>query len=152
MFEMHRVFCATPWEMEAERRLFYDVIGRVNETAGMPKGVLFVAVSLVNIADKRPWQYTIDDNIRESRHYILVLSDEWGPRERNLRHDYELAMQCLADPGLPMRDVAVLFKKEPGALPPAEGLPEPRAAFYTPDEFKECLEGLLRGWMESLPA
>jgi hypothetical protein len=152
MYEMHRVFCATPWEMEGELRLFYDWIGQVNETVGMPKGVLFVPVSLTNIRDKRPMQYAVDENIGECRYFILALADDWGPVERNFRRDYHLALQCLADPALPMQDVVVLYKKEPGGLPPAEGLPEPRATFSTREEFGACLDNLLRAWLESLPS
>jgi hypothetical protein len=151
MFEMHRVYCATPWEMEREQKVFYEEIGKFNETALMPMGVLFVPVSLPNIEDKRPHQYTVDENIRECRHSLFVLSEDWGPTARNFRHDYELAMECLADPALPMQDVAVLIKAPVTGLSVAPELPEPRGTFSNVSEFRERLASVLSGWMETLP-
>lgn len=150
MFRMHRIFCATPWELEDERNRFHDLISNFNETAAMPLGVLYVPVTLFNIRDKRPMQYAIDENIRDCRHYILVLSGEWGPVERNFRTDYDLALQCVADPTLPMQSVAVLSKKQLSAVPPAAGLPGPHATFSTPKEFDDCVNNLLAIWLESL--
>jgi hypothetical protein len=147
MFQMQRVFCATPWEMEAERMRFHDVIGRVNETAAMPAARLYVPVTLVNIRDKRPMQYAVDENVRDCSYYILLLANDWGPVERNFRSDYQLALECAADPALPMQRIAVLRKKLPGS--PSEDLPEPHAAFSTIEEFDECVSGLLKGWLES---
>jgi hypothetical protein len=147
---MHRVFCATPWEMEAERVRFYDVIGEFNEAAAMPKGILFVPVTLTNVRDKRPMQYAVDENIRDCRHYILLLTEDWGPVERNFRNDYQLALHCAADPNLPMHSFAVLAKKQPSGPPLAEGLPEPQAQFSTLAEFDGCLKSLLADWLESL--
>jgi hypothetical protein len=150
MYQMHRVFCATPWEMEAERILFYDLIGKFNETEAMSKRVLFVPVTLPSLNDKRPLQYTVDDNIRHCRYYILLLSEDWGPAERNFSNDYRLALACAADPALPMQDVAVLFKRLPAGPPPAASLPEPAATFSSAAEFSECLNRLLSGWLESV--
>jgi hypothetical protein len=152
MFQMHRVFCATPWEMDAERGCFYDVIGQVNETHAMAKGVLYVPVSLVNIRDKRPVQYVVDENIRDARHFILLLSENWGPTERNFENDYLLARECAADPALPMREVALLRRIERSGRPLAEGIPEPDAAFSTTGEFKECVRDLLVRWLANLDA
>ena len=155
MFQMQRVFCATPWEMEAERTRFHDVVGRVNETLAMPGGRIYVPVTLVNIGDKRPMQYAVDENIRDCSYYILLLADDWGPVQRNFRSDYQLALECAADPALPMQRVAVLRKKLPiGAeaslATPAGDLPEPHADFSTIEEFDERVVSLLTGWLESL--
>jgi hypothetical protein len=150
MFQTHRIFCATPWELEAERYRFYDVIGRFNETAAMQNGVLYVPVTMNNVMDKRPLQYTVDQNVRECRHYILLLTRDWGPPERNFESEYQLALEAVDDPALPMRSVAV-FAKTSGR-PLAAGLPEPRATFSTPAEFDDCILGVLSGWLESLLA
>ena len=152
MFQMHRIFCATPWELEAERYRFYDVVGRFNETAGVQKGVLYVPVTLTNVMDKRPLQYAVDQNIRECRHYILLLWEDWGPAARNFRNEYHMALECRGDPALPMESVAVLVKKQPSGQALAEDLPEPSATFSTLAEFDECVTTLLSGWLESLPA
>lgn len=152
MFQMHRVFCATPWEMEAERNCFYDVIGDFNETHAMAKGVLYVPVSLLNIRDKRPMQYLVDENIRDSRHFILLLSEDWGPVERNFENDYLLARECAADPALPMHEIGLLRRIERSGHPLANGIPEPDAAFSTIGEFKECVRNLLARWLSNLNA
>lgn len=152
MYQLHRVFCATPWEMEAERFLFNDLIGSFNKSSAMSKGILFVPVSLPAMSDKRPLQYTVDDNIRQCRHYILLLAEDWGPAERNFRHDYRLALDCLADPGLPMHDVAVLMKKQPSESTLPDDFPVPRAVFSTPAEFSRCINDLLTAWLESIVA
>ena len=149
---MHRIFCATPWELEAERGRFHDLIGSFNETAAMPRAVLYVPVSLLNIRDKRPVQYAVDENIRDCSHYILLLTEDWGPVERNFRNDYRLALQCAADPAVPMRSVAVLRKQQLSGVPLAEGLPEPQATFSTLAEFDDCVNKLLAAWLEPIPS
>ena len=42
MYQMHRVFCATSWELEAERQAFHDVVAEVNEAEAMPHRLLLV--------------------------------------------------------------------------------------------------------------
>ena len=136
--------------MELERGRFHDLIGDFNETSAMPKGFLYVPVTLINIRDKRPMQYVVDENIRDCRHYILLLSEDWGPVERNFRSDYHLALQCVADPTLPMHSVAVLSKQQLSRVPLAGGLPEPDATFSTLTEFDSCVNKLLPAWLESI--
>lgn len=147
MFQMHRVFCATSWELERERGAFYNVVGEVNEAEGMKRGVLFVPVTLVNVRDKRPLQYVVDENIRDASYYLLTLTDGWGPPERDFERDYRLALACRADPALPMRETAFLWQTPPeGAAVPA-GLPAPTAMFSRTDEFKTHARALLSEWL-----
>ena len=113
---MHRIFCATAWELEGERLAFDNALGHINETEAMPKGLLFVPVSLPNVRDKRPYQFLVEENLRDSRYYILALSDGWGPAERNFQRDYQLALEHCANPALPMRDVALLVRSSAPTL------------------------------------
>jgi hypothetical protein len=151
MYCMLRVFCATSWELEAERGLFYDVVGQFNETQAMRSGILYVPVSLTNIRDKRPYQYALDENLRDSRHYILAVTDGWGPPERNFESDYRLAVECRQDPALPMKGIEILLRYRPGAPPPfaaelsAAGL-NPRR-FADAAEFQKEVGELLAGWL-----
>src|SRR5262245_11160373 len=110
MYRMHKVFCATAWELEGERRAFYDVIGQFNETAAMRHGMLYVPVSLTNVRDKRPYQYVVEENLRDCRHYILAVSDGWGPPERNFEQDYRLALEYCSNPAVPMKEVLLLLR------------------------------------------
>jgi hypothetical protein len=117
MYKMLRVFCATAWELEGERRAFNDALGEFNETEAMKHGLLYVPVSLTNIRDKRPWQYDIEENIGACRAYILALADgSWGPPERNFERDLALAAQQSANPDFSMRDVTLLYR-EPSSPP-----------------------------------
>jgi hypothetical protein len=130
--------------MEAERRAFHEIMGNFNENEAMRHGVLFVPVALTNVRDKRLYQFDVDENIRACRHYLLLLSEGWGPAERNFENDYHLAVQCVADPALPMRSVAVLHKRQ---KPLDAGTPEPQAAFSTIAEFGQCVNSLLADWL-----
>jgi hypothetical protein len=150
MYQMHRLFCATPWEMEGERRAFYEFTGKFNEREGMPRGILFVPVTLNPVQDKRPFQFDVDENIRACRHYVVLLSEDWGSAERNFENDYHLAQKCAADPALPMRSVAMLHKRQNSGMALAAGMPDPASAFSNPAEFRECLSVLFAAWLESL--
>lgn len=152
MLELHRIFCATPWEMEAERRRFYDLLGEFNEARALPQQLLFVPVTLLNASDKRPLQYAIDQNIQACRHYLLLLSDGWGPEQRNFRKDYHLALQCQADPSLPMTEVSVLHKRFPSEPPLPEGFPAADGEFSTMDQFVEQVTAFLERSLATLTA
>lgn len=153
MLQLHRIFCATPWELEAERDQFYRVIGEFNESAGLARGILFVPVSLNCVRDKRPLQYVIDENIRECRHYILVHTGNWGPVERNFHYDYCLALESLANRALPMTEIATL-RRAPRPNFPLEpdfaSMPAPNAEFQTPEEFRQCLLDLCARWLNGI--
>ena len=151
MYQLHRIYCATPWELEEERRAFTGLVGNFNETAAMKRGVLYIPVSLVaNFRDKRPMQSVVNENIRSCRHYVQVLDtapgDGWGVPERNFERDFRLALECSADPSLPMREVVVLLKKPP--RPPAGLDGSVRVeGFVNVDEFKQQLSALFSDWL-----
>ena len=161
-YDMHRIFCAAAGDLEQERSAFYDAVGDFNAEHAMPRNVLFVAVALPAYCfDKRPFQAAVSENIRACRYYIQVLEDTWGPPEKNFERDYAVACKCAADPGLPMREVAVLFKKP---LLPHQveasvtdlrrqletGAAQPHAAFETIEEYKQQLHRLLAKWLETV--
>lgn len=167
MFQMHRVFCATSWDLEKERRAFYGVIGEFNESEAMRLGHLYVPVSLLGVQEKRAFQSTIDENVYACRHFLLVLEEDWGPPSRNFQRDYQLALRCSADPTQPMREVAFLFRRpleggapegrapegrapEGGSLPAT--LPAPDGVFSATAEFNVLLRTLLTQWLASLRA
>jgi len=154
MYRMHRIFCATAWETEGERRAFYDILGNFNETHGIPAGTLYVPVSLINIHDKRPYQYTVDENIRECRYYLLVPGDDWGPPARAFERDYLLARSCAADPALPMQAAAILLRNLPdGSRPPFAAVLDTAGheytTFTTAEDFQGAVTDLLHTWLHS---
>jgi hypothetical protein len=94
----------------------------------------------------------VEENIRACRHYILAVSDNWGPRERNFERDYRLALECRADESLPLRQTAILVRNEPGGDPSpflatlaAAGFSS--SAFSGVDDFRQIVRGLLAGWL-----
>jgi hypothetical protein len=150
---MHRVFCATPFECESEREAFYKAIADFNEAEAMPRGVLFVALSLVpRMVDKRPYQAAVDENIGSCRYYILLLTDGWGPDQRNLHRDFALARRCEDDPARPMRQVVLMRRATAadggddfGRQLAAEGLaPE---SFSSPAELEQRFRSLFTEWL-----
>jgi hypothetical protein len=156
-YQMHRIFCATPGDLEEERQAFYEVMGAFNEEEAMRREILFVSVSIVpQLSDKRVFQGAIGENIRSCRYYVQILEDSWGPPQKNFERDYALAMKCAADPALPMEDVAVFYKKPllPDRVEPAVNELKARLAapeFEAVAEFKEQLRRQLSSWLESLP-
>jgi hypothetical protein len=155
-FQTHRVFCATPGDLEEERRAFQDVAGRLNEEEGMPRGLLFAPVTIVpSVLDKRAFQGAVNENIRSCSFFVQVLEDTWGPPEKNFERDYALALRCAADPALPMREVAVLCKRPllPHRVEPE--VAELKRRLDSPDfvsiaEFEQRLRDLLSRWFAAL--
>jgi hypothetical protein len=158
MYHMHRIYCATPWELEEERRTFYATVGEFNAAHAMPREVLYVPVSLGSVPDKRPYQYAVRDNIRACRYYIQVLdavpphqhpSTLWGPPERNFEPDLRLALECRADAAMPMCEVVVLVKQPPPLLASLDaGLAS--IEFTDPADFQRQLLALLSRWLETV--
>lgn len=149
MYTLHRIFCATPWELELERRAFCDVVGEFNESEAMRHGLLYVPASLVNIRDKRHYEFAIDENVQGCRHSIFVMGKDWGPPERNFQRDYERACQYRSDPTKAMYDVICLAPTTPHSEKPSD-MPAPLATFSTIEEFKERIRFLLSAWMAVL--
>lgn len=157
-YSMHRIFCATPGDLEQEREAFYKVMSEFNEHEAMPRGILLVSLSLVpGVVDKRPYQAVIGENIRTCRYYIQVLEDTWGPPQKNFERDYTLARQCESDPALPMQEVAVLFKKplvphqvEPSILELKQRV-DSGPDFADTAEYKLRLRALLEKWLPTVP-
>src|SRR5690242_16237263 len=98
-YQMYRVFCATPGDLEEERQAFYEVMAELNSDEAMPRGILFVSVSIVPyMSDKRAVQGAVSENIRACCFYVQVLEDTWGPPQKNFERDYALALKCARDP------------------------------------------------------
>lgn len=151
-YQMQRVFCATPGDLESERHIFYAVVGEVNETVGTPRGALLVPISVeARMVNKAAFQPAVDENVRACRFYVQVLADTWGPPKRNFRREWDLARECCAG-------VAVFFKR----LPPEAAVEPDVAALKTElatdgavrifeysgaDDFKDQLRPLLSGWL-----
>jgi hypothetical protein len=159
-YTMHRVFCATPGDLEPERRAFYDVIGEVNEVEGMPRNILFVPVSIVpHMLNKLMFQPMVESNVRDCKFFVQVLQDTWGPPARNFEPEYHLACRLRADPSFPMAGIAVFFKAEDGPQVEPKIVQLKSSAktredlvsyhFATVDEYKTLLRSQLLNWLKA---
>jgi hypothetical protein len=113
------LFCRLAGNLEEERQSFYDAVAACNEKESMPRGILFAPLSIGSYGpERRP---AVDENIRVSQYFLLVVEDIWEAPVQSFLHDYRLAAKCRADAGLPMRDVAVLLKPTPADEEPGDG-------------------------------
>jgi hypothetical protein len=114
-YKLHRVFCATPGNLEPERQAFHDVIGQVNEAEAMAKSILFVPVSIVpNMVNKLALQPMVEANVEWCTFFVLVLQNTWGPPGKNFEAEYNLARRLKSDPDAEMKGVSLFFKAADG--------------------------------------
>jgi hypothetical protein len=160
-YAMYRVFCATPGDLEPERRAFHDVIGEINEAEAMPRNILLVPVSLLpHVTNKLSFQRSIDDNVRACTFFVQVLHNTWGPPARNFESEFKLARQLKNDGASLMAGVALFLKASDGLkLEPAvlelksaaQSQPDgPAHEFVTIDEYKALLRNQLSAWLSAL--
>lgn len=165
------VFIASPGGLQNERSAFREVIDRVNFDHAHQIGITFVPCG---------WEYTssgvgrpqelINTQVRESDYLVVVLWDKWGRPPggdseftSGTEEEYNVALECLGDPNLPMRDIVVLFKgvnerqlADPGTellqvLKFKESLEESRILMYstfdTLEEFRDDFRRHLHDWV-----
>jgi hypothetical protein len=170
------IFCATPFGCADEFQAFQDTLGEFNSDEAMPKGFLFTSLAIVPaLADKRPYQDAINYNLRMCRYYVQVIEDSWGPPQRDYEGDWAFVERCIADPELPMREAAILFKAPllPHKVDPAivelkqrllagsatthagaqaGDSPHNARAFDNLEQFRAALRGLFSGWLDTVVA
>lgn len=157
-YQFHYIFCATPFGCEAELKAFQETMAEFNREEAMPKGILFASLVIVPaLADKRPYQGSVTENIRMCRYYVQVLEDGWGPPQRDYERDWALARRCAADPELPMREAVVFFKApllphkvDPSIAELKQSLltdGSPHFQFDTLPRFREELRATLTRWL-----
>jgi tetratricopeptide (TPR) repeat protein len=114
----YRVFIASPGGLDEERRAFRQVFQDLNEDDAYARGNAFIPVGweLTLAGVGRP-QELINQEIRRCDYLVLVLWDRWGTPPADdgaytsgTEEEFEVAMACLKNPGMPMREVVVMFK------------------------------------------
>jgi hypothetical protein len=156
-YQMHRVFCATPLDLEEEREAFHQVLVLFNDQEAMKREVLLVGVSIVPLmSDKRAYQRAVDENIRDSRYYILLWDGGWGPPQRNFESDWKLALECAGNPKSPMQAAVALQKSGEECSQQAVGLRNSDGSdpteYRSIDEFKAQIWQLLVTWLSTIAA
>ncbi len=141
---MHRIFCAAPTALEEERLAFHDEIGAFNEQA-MSHNILFVPASMVlNMANMTLFEKVLDDNIQACRYYVQVLAESWKEERGDHKRLLDVALQCVADPQMPMQEVVLMSKA--GLVADGARVVE----FRDLDTFRLEVRTLFSEWIESL--
>jgi len=114
-----RVFIASPSGLADERKAFREVILDYNEAEAIPRGVLFQPIGWEDTlgAVGRP-QSIINEDVRASDYFILLLWDRWGslpdttcsPYTSGTEEEYHIAMECYNSKEFSMRQVVMMFK------------------------------------------
>jgi len=114
-----RVFIATPSGLDAERRAFRDTLREFNELDPQGRRVMFTPIGWEETLGGygRP-QAMINEDLIHCDYFVLVLWDRWGsPPDSEGKYtsgceeEFELAVKCLEDLTIPMRQVIVFFKE-----------------------------------------
>ena len=157
-FESYRVFVSAPGDLEPDRQACYDAIAKANETTAMPAKVLLVSVGLRGDDQISGNRAIVSDNVRWSSYFLQVFEDDWGPRDL-FRKLFLLALECLNDPAMAMRDVVVLLKDAPDETNAAilvfrtelEERRDVRVLRYgSVDELRAHLASVCDGWAQTL--
>ena len=157
-FAIYRILCSTPPDLEPERLAFEACNAQFAEKVSMPDGVLFAAASFRPpfLSDRHA--AAVESNIRMCDFFLQIFG-EWQPRP-----DYagfvDLALECLADPAMPMRQVAVLFRNPSKADPQMRQLQETLSAagqcevgeFCDQPDLEARVQGILAGWYSGVSA
>jgi len=161
-YTFHRIFCATPGDLEAERDAFHTVLAEFDEAEAMPRDILLVPVTVTpNMYDLEYYRAAIDENVRAVRYYVQVLSDTWGRPPRSFEHAFGTATQALEDPRIPLKEIVVLFKAQPPERAVDAGITWLKAElaagagprsfeFGDLETYKQVLRGLLGEWLETI--
>lgn len=113
-----RVFVASPGGLESERVAIGRTLQEFNEDRAHSSGVAFFQVGWERVTPgaERP-QERINREVRASDYFVLMLWDRWGTSTSEdgsftsgSHEEFSVALECLADPDAPIRDIVVFFK------------------------------------------
>jgi hypothetical protein len=159
-FDAYRIFISAPGDLDADRQACHDAVANVNEALAMPAKVLLVSVGLRESGQIEGNRAIVSDNVRWSSYFIQTFQDDWGPRDQFYKL-FLLALECRDDAAMPMRDVVVCLKDAPHERDAeilefrrelAERTDVNLIRYSKPEDMREQLEGVLRGWTESVIA
>jgi tetratricopeptide (TPR) repeat protein len=138
----YRVFIASPGGLEKEREAFRHAVNAHNESDAIERRVIFLPIGweITQGGIGRP-QAIINDEVRRSDYFVLILHDRWGsapqtgegPYSSGSEEEFDIAREChkLGT----MRQIVILFKD----LDPAQQR-DPGPQLGKVLKFKEQLE------------
>lgn len=124
-FTTYRILCVPANGLEAETAAFHLAVAQFAEDITIPAGILFAVASLPSGADALANRHGIESNLRTCDFFIQIFGS--GTLNPLYGAFVRLALECQADPGRPMRRVAVCFQDANDA--PSNELRELRAGF-----------------------
>jgi len=168
----YKVFIASPSGLEAERKLFVEVLDEYNKIEALHRGVMFQTVRWEDALARmgRP-QHLINEELKECDYFLLLLHNRWGssPGENKSKatsgteEEYNIAMECYKDKIFPMKQIAAVFKTidnvqlaDPGeqlqkVLEFKKKIEEEKkllyATFFSEDEFRRIIWKQLAQWL-----
>jgi hypothetical protein len=107
-FRIFRILCLTSPELETEREVFQETITRFGEHVTFPDGVLFAPASFPGGMNASKHRAAAASNIRICNFLIQIAGP--GGLDAADRELLDLAVECAADPSLPMQRAAVFLK------------------------------------------
>lgn len=107
-FTTYRILCSTTPDLEVEQSVFLAAIAGFAEQVTMPEWALFAAATFRPPFDAEFNRPAVEANIRMCDFFIEILGGTSPPPVYKGFIDY--ALQCTADPAMPMRASTVLFR------------------------------------------
>lgn len=139
-----RVFIASPSGLERERRAFRATLREYNEAEAIPRGFIFLPVGWEDTLGGvgRP-QSLINEEVRACDFFVQVLWNRWGSptdpgpstKRSGTEEEFQVALECLADESMPMRQLVLMFKAVP-----LEQLADPGPQLREVLDFRAALE------------
>jgi len=153
-YTIHRLVCSTPPGLEEERDLFLAALASFAERVSMPEWVLLAPATFVDAFDANLQQAAVKNNIKNGVFFLGIFGQD--PADPVYKRFVEYAIECAADPGLPMKRVTVFFKESADT---AEEMRALRARFAEQCEVRAYrnlkdlepqLEDILAGWFAAV--
>ncbi len=153
-FTFYRVLCITPPELESERQAFETAVASFVEDVGMKDRVLFAPASLRPPAVASRQQEVIGANVRLCEFVIAVFGER--PADPVFGEFAAYALDCVRDPGIATRAVALCFRNFAQAAPEVRALraglnergPCGQRDFRDAADFTAVVRDLLAGWYD----
>jgi hypothetical protein len=107
-FKIFRILCSTPPELEPERCIFESSLAAFGTEVTFPEQILFAGASFRESFDANRHRSAAESNVRMCDFFLQILGEEWPGAV--FQGFVDLAVEVMADPSKPMRQVTVIFR------------------------------------------
>jgi tetratricopeptide (TPR) repeat protein len=135
-----RIFLASPGGLDPEREKTRECIREINYNHALEDGRIFVPIGWESVPrGVGRAQALIDEHVKTCDYMVLILHEQWGSSsgkyDSGTKEEFEVALECLRDENMPMKNLLILLK----AVNP-EKLRDPGEQLSKVLNFKEELE------------